>query len=511
MTFMVGKNEPDLHRLLVILSLTLVFLAAACSARPQPEVFSEPVPEAFSSEPSPTQIPLPDLDPETTRVPEILELESAPFTGAEIFGIHINDYTSDDQLSFLVNSGALWSRFDRFYWDLIEPIPQTPPIHDWSAVDEIGLLKGADMGVKTIGMILFTPTYAQKYPGSICGPIAEEQLERFGNFLFALVDRYSKAPYHVKYWEIGNEPDVDYAFANRSGFGCWGNPEDPYYGGGYYAQMLKIAYPRIKAADPQAQVLIGGLLLDCDPRNPPETSVGSGEPKDCSPSLFLDGILLNGGGDYFDGISFHAYDYYSFLEGKYSNFNWHSSSDTNGPVSIPKARFLQERLAHYGVSGKYLLNTESGLICGRTDKDPGCQTEEFSRTKAAYVVQSNTVALQLGLQINIWYSMLGWRSSELVSSNLQPLPAYDAYRFNARLLAEAVFVREVQDYPNMFISEFQIPEGVLWVVWSRSGEIESIHLPSIPTQVFDIYGNDLTPSQVISANYSPIYLVMPIQ
>jgi hypothetical protein len=72
-----------------------------------------------------------------------------------------------------------------------------------------------------------------------------------------------------------------------------------------------------------------------------------------------------------------------------------------------------------------------------------------------------------------------------------------------------VFVREVQDYPNMFIFEFQKPEGVLWVVWSQSGEFESIQIPFIPTQVFDIYGNNLTPSQVISANYSPIYLVIP--
>ena len=38
---------------------------------------------------------------------------------------------------------------------------------------------------------------------------------------------------------------------------------DPYYGGGYYAEMLKIVYPQIKAADPEAQILIGGLLLFC--------------------------------------------------------------------------------------------------------------------------------------------------------------------------------------------------------------------------------------------------------
>ena len=40
-------------------------------------------------------------------------------------------------------------------------------------------------------------------------------------------------------------------------FGCWGDNDDDYYGGGYYADMLKMVYPAVKSADPQAQVLIG--------------------------------------------------------------------------------------------------------------------------------------------------------------------------------------------------------------------------------------------------------------
>ncbi len=63
-------------------------------------------------------------------------------------------------------------------------------------------------------------------------------------------------------------------------FGCWGDPNDKtYYGGEYYAEMLKRAYPAVKAANPQAIVLNGGLLLDCDPRYPPPG-------KDCLPADF---------------------------------------------------------------------------------------------------------------------------------------------------------------------------------------------------------------------------------
>ena len=126
--------------------------------------------------------------------------------------------------------------------------------------------------------------------------------------MHALVARYSVALYNIKYWELWNEPDI--ASSNFPGdnlFGCWGDPNDPYYGGGYYADMLREVYPQIKAADPQGQVLVGGLLLDCDPR------LGAGCEKvknNNQPSKFLEGILRKNGVPFFDGVSFHAYDYY---------------------------------------------------------------------------------------------------------------------------------------------------------------------------------------------------------
>ena len=74
--------------------------------------------------------------------------------------------------------------------------------------------------------------------------------------------------------------------------------------------MLKVAYPQIKAADPQAQVLVGGLLLDCDPRPGAGCSLTA---QNAIPPKFLEGILRNNGGPYFDGVSFHAYDFYDWV------------------------------------------------------------------------------------------------------------------------------------------------------------------------------------------------------
>ena len=63
---------------------------------------------------------------------------------------------------------------------------------------------------------------------------------------FAFVGRYAGFPF-VKYFSVWNEPNLNYE---------WGNFDpDP----ARYGAMLKAAYPSIKAADPAAVVVTGGL------------------------------------------------------------------------------------------------------------------------------------------------------------------------------------------------------------------------------------------------------------
>src|SRR5450759_920104 len=103
--------------------------------------------------------------------------------------------------------------------------------------------------------------------------------------------------------------------------------------------MLKTAYPAIKAASPSAQVLFGGLLMDCKPE------ICSDDVK--NRSHFLEGALVNGAGDFFDGVSFHAYDYYQGVLGQYSNSNWGAAWNTTGPVLLVKAAYLRQLLDQY--------------------------------------------------------------------------------------------------------------------------------------------------------------------
>jgi hypothetical protein len=258
--------------------------------------------------------------------------------------------------------------------------------------------------------------------------------------------------------------------------------------------MLKVVYPAIKAADPQAQVLVGGLLLDCDPVNPPPG-------KDCAPSRYMEGILRGGGADYFDGISYHAYDFYMGGIGGYGNANWHSSSTSTGPVLIAKTRYLQGLLAAYGVTGKYLMNTEAAILCD------GCVNHaNFDLTKAYYVPEAYAAALAYGLRANLWYEFTGWRNSNLVDQNLNPLPAYTSYDFLSTELGDADYLREIHDYANIMGYEFKHNNRNIWLLWSLDGNDQLVNLPELPLAIFDALGNSIPNANSILVNAKPVYI-----
>jgi hypothetical protein len=424
-----------------------------------------------------------------------------------LIGIHIDKLSSPKELNLFKSAGAYWTRFDGFHWDKLEPVKAENPSYQWGEVDESTLMNVANTGAQIIGMVQFAPDWAQKYPGVACGAFAKTALDDFASFMHALVSRYSQPPYNIKYWEIGNEPDIDHNYVEpHSGFGCWGDQGDPYYGGGYYAEMLKATFDQVKSADPQAKLLVGGLLLDCDPLNPPETSPNSDQYKNCASSRFLEGILKNGGGNYFDGVSFHAYDYYGNQVGKYANPNWHSAWNTSGPVLIAKASYLRSVLADYGYSDKLLLNTELALLCGRDGTEAPCHAQDFELTKANSLTQANAAALAPGLSANIWYSLTGWRASGLVDRSLKPSLAYEADQFSADQLKGAAFVAELTDLASVKGYEFNKDGKQMWLLWSLDGEKHTIQLPTTPDHVFDALGKALPTATEITITATPIYL-----
>ncbi len=428
----------------------------------------------------------------TGRPPAQAQAPTEPIPGMELESFMEKRYL------LAIEAGAYWFRRNAILWSDVE---RTEGKLNWSVVLNLEkeLAFASAQGVQMMVIVRGAPAWAQKLPGVICGPILPEKLPAFANFMFEVVKRYSAPPYNVRYWELGNEPDIDPNLtAKDSPFGCWGDANDPYYGGGQYAEMLKVVYPKIKEADPEAQVLVGGLLLDCDPINPPEG-------KNCTPSRYLEGILKNGGGDYFDGVSFHAYDYY-VAPHFYGNGNWNSGMDTYGPVLVPKARYLRSVLNANGYPGKFLINTESGLVCGRDGSEAICQTEEFNQTKASYVAQANVSALAEGLRGNLWYSLTGWRGTALIDRSSKPYPAYEAFKFSANQISKARYVREITDFPGVRGYELERNGVRIWFLTSADGQDHTITLPNQPAAIQDMLGESLPPSTEVTITNAPVYI-----
>lgn len=412
-----------------------------------------------------------------------------------IFGVETN-ILDTTKITNAKNAKAYWVRNFSFSWASIEPVRTTTPTYNWSVVNEAGLINAAANGLTVVATVKFTPSWAQKYPGVFCGPVAANSIDEFAQFMRNLVARYSVPPYNIKYWEIGNEVDVDPNLVTpNSVFGCWGDEDDAYYGGGYYADMLRQVYPAIKAADSQATVAIGGLLLDCDPTNPPPG-------KTCKPSRFLEGILRNSGGAYFDVVSFHAFALY--LPGQIYEMspNW----SVRGGVLLGKISFLREVLATYHVN-KPLLITEAALVCPEYVSECNPVSSAFLEAQADYIAWLYLRSWAQRIMGVMWYTLEDsqWRSSGLYLSST-PKPAYYAFQFATRELDEASLIGSVSQYPNLMGYDLRSPGKRVWVLWSPTRTDTVINLPAGALSVFDKYGGTVTPvAGQITVN-SPVYI-----
>lgn len=151
-----------------------------------------------------------------------------------------------------------------------------PTSYDWTAADQmIDAAAARNMGV--LGVLVATPFWAgSPYLSGRPNP------QVYATFAAAVASRYAGK---VSAYEVWNEPNAS-AFLS---------PLDP----AGYTQLLKAAYPAIKAADPSATVIGGvvGAVL----------SVGN---LTLSPQDFIAGMYAAGARGSFDALSFHPYHFF---------------------------------------------------------------------------------------------------------------------------------------------------------------------------------------------------------
>jgi large repetitive protein len=166
-----------------------------------------------------------------------------------------------------------WIRQARegFDWNRVEP---RKGWHDWAPFDQAVELARAH-NVSLVGVLGYSAAWASSAPSGAPAPDRQFYPPRsnadFAAYARAVVARYKD---RVKVWEVWNEP-------NLATF--W----KPAPNAGAYAALLKSAYAAIKAEDPSATVLVGGLAAADLP--------------------YIKGLHSSGAWAAFDGLAIHTY------------------------------------------------------------------------------------------------------------------------------------------------------------------------------------------------------------
>jgi hypothetical protein len=164
-------------------------------------------------------------------------------------------------------------------WNRIEPVKGQ---YDWSYVDD---LVGAahSHNLKVLGLIAYTAAWAR--PPSSYFTYPPVNAADYGDFAAAVVRRYGD---RVSHWQLWNEPNLPQFFGYLI--------DDNF---ARYTELVRAAYPAIKAVQPNSIVVLAGLspLISAD-YSPPE---------------FLARMYVGGVKGFFDAAAAHPYVFPSGL------------------------------------------------------------------------------------------------------------------------------------------------------------------------------------------------------
>lgn len=385
-------------------------------------------------------------------------------------------------------SGIGWTRYNQYRWDAVE-VNEGDRTWEGQADAEMRLAQMSAAGLTPVMVIHGTPAWAQAVSGSSCGAVAPDKLAAFGDFMFDVVTRFSQPPYNVHHYEFYDKPDIDPGLvAADSTFGCWGDATDTiYYGGDTYGEMLAAVYPRMKEANPDAQVLIGGLLLNCD------YHFAYDPERDCDSSKFLSGILSTGAAS-FDIVAYQAYslrvsDRYDWERDYYL---WQH----RGGAVLGKLDFVRQEFEAADVAMKPVFLTEAGLTCWM---EGGCEEEmaELQADQANYVMRLYPRAHANGITAVLWstFSGPGWRDTGILDENQNPRPAYRTFQLLGWLFNTTTYTgSEVSETGELEQYSFTNPDNgnVYTIYFSNSDTVYTVPVPEGTVRLLDKYGDDVT-------------------
>jgi hypothetical protein len=385
-------------------------------------------------------------------------------------------------------AGVRWIRLPLAWMD-IEPSNTTPDHYKWSQSFDAGVAQWSAQGIKIIFTFVGNPSWAATYPG---GPVDKVNKSELAEFMAAAVKHYSAPPYNVEYWEFYNEPDNGWEFYAEKGWGFFGNNPQA------YVDMLATVYGPMKAADPNVQIVMGGLAYD------------NWGPDGPFVREFLDNVLKLGGAKYFDVMNFHYY------------LAFRATWEPYGKDIIGKADYLRDKLLSYGVQ-KPMICTESGMW---TIPSQGGSDELQSR----YIPQVFARAMAADLDLTIWFQMIDEGGPDdwgfgLLDADANPKPSYTAYSVLSQQLSPAKYVRtwntsdtgsdQVEAYEFLTLKD----TSRTVVAWTDDGIQHSILVSASQLTVVEKYGGQTTlydwtdgkrdGKVKVTLGPSPVYLHLP--
>jgi hypothetical protein len=419
--------------------------------------------------------------------------------------------TSGTLLSQTMSLQAGWVRVGPISWRTLQP-NQGDPIR-WQALasfeQELRAIRQAGLTPEVV--VADSPSWATvntPAPTS-CGAIRTDKFVAFAQFMQALVARYKRPEFNVQHWELGNEVDVDPRLVSvNSPFGCWGDSNDPYYGGRHYGDMLKVVTPAIKAVNPIAHVWIGGLLLG----SPNTTEPGFGKPE-----LFLAGVLEAGAAPDFDVVPYHWYASYSQKKIDY-DYGAGSPWDALGGGTTGKARYLRQLMQRYGVDKPLFLN-EVAFTCPNdiVGQYPWCKTpsQAFFDLQGDILVRMLTRGMAERVTGFIWFTLNGpgWRHGALLDADGSPKPVYWVYQQLATQLKQATYAGPASYGMGLEGYIFNRGDLQVQVLWAKNDETLPVSFPrSTFVGAYTRDGNAIQPASTgtnlrLQVSFQPVYLV----
>ncbi len=355
-------------------------------------------------------------------------------------------------------AGAGWTRVF-FRWDVVQPAGPA----DWKPTNVPDTLIEAEIaaGREVAAVLIGTPAWATESGASTSMP----PLEYWGDFVFKIATQYKG---RINHWIIWNQPDVaDPASPNHT----WAGSVEDYY------HLLKEAYQKIKAVDPQMQVHLAGLTYTWD--------------RDHSQPQFLARLLdviktdpeAPAQNYYFDAVSYHLY--------------------YNPQQMLDSLRDVRSILDAYGLEGKPIWINETNAPPSDDYLEPLTGAAGLKVTleeQSAFVIQAFALALAGGAD-RIAFNKL--RNDNPHPESIEPYgllradnsrrPAFDAFRVVSTHFAGAEKVSWLQQ-GDIYIVTLAQGHQTTTVLWNAGPAATFFTLNAIAPQaaLVDEHGSEET-------------------